>query len=74
MTMQLFGGEPTLHSQFSDILTYIREKGIYVRVSTNAANVKLFQSGHFDKHFQDPEVEWRVSLESHIPEAHNQIR
>lgn len=74
LTMQLFGGEPTLHSQFSDILTYIREKGIYVRVSTNAANVKLFQSGRFDKHFQDPEVEWRVSLESHLPEAHNQIR
>lgn len=51
LTMQLFGGEPTLHKQFPEILDYVRSKGLYVRVSTNAANIKLFQSGDFDKFF-----------------------
>jgi len=74
LTLQLFGGEPTLHNDFLEIVEYIRSKGIYVKVSTNAANVKHFQSGSFDKYFDDKNVEWRVSLESHIPEAHNKIR
>lgn len=74
LTVQLFGGEPTLHKQFSEILTHCRAQDLYVRISTNAANVKLFQSGEFDEFYKDPMIEWRVSLESHIPEAHDFIR
>lgn len=74
LTIQLFGGEPSLHKQFSEVVRYCRDQQLYVRVSTNAANIKLFQSGQFDALFDDRMVEWRVSLESHIPEVHNIIR
>jgi radical SAM protein with 4Fe4S-binding SPASM domain len=74
LTVQLFGGEPTLHKQFSEIVRYCRDQQLYVRVSTNAANVKLFQSGQYDELFMDRMVEWRVSLESHIQEVHDIIR
>jgi MoaA/NifB/PqqE/SkfB family radical SAM enzyme len=73
-TLQLFGGEPTLNKEFAEILTYARSKNLLVRVSTNAANIKQFQSGEFDHFFEDRQIEWRVSLESHIKEVNDQIR
>lgn len=73
-TLQLFGGEPTISKDFVNILGYARERGLMVRVSTNAANVKYFQSGSFLDFYRNRGVEWRISLDSHVREVHDQFR
>lgn len=73
-TLQLFGGEPTINKDFEKILGYARERGLLVRVSTNAANTRKFQSEAFSVLYKDGGVEWRVSLDSHIREMHDHLR
>ncbi|WP_197340012.1 radical SAM protein [Ralstonia solanacearum] len=47
---------------------------LLVRVSTNAASSKHFQSAAFTELYKDRGIEWRVSLESQLEEIHDQIR
>ncbi|MHA6822815.1 radical SAM/SPASM domain-containing protein [Ralstonia pseudosolanacearum] len=73
-TVQLFGGEPTLSGIFLDVIKMARDMNLLVRVSTNAASAKHFQSEAFTELYKDRGIEWRVSLESHLEEIHDQIR
>ncbi|SCU96510.1 hypothetical protein CNECB9_5390011 [Cupriavidus necator] len=59
-TVQLFGGEPTLSKVFPDVVRIARDMDLLVRVSTNAASTKHFQSAEFEEFYKDRGIEWRV--------------
>ncbi|QRQ85800.1 radical SAM protein [Cupriavidus oxalaticus] len=73
-TLQLFGGEPTINKDFERILGYARERGLLVRVSSNAVDTRKFQSKAFSELYKDGGVEWRISLDSHVQEVHDHFR
>ena len=73
VSVQLFGGEPTIHRDFVRIVEYIRSKKILVRVSTNCVS-KNFSSGKLDHLYEDRGIEWRVSLESCRKKVHDAVR
>ena len=62
-TVQLIGGEPTLHENFIDICRHIIQKGLQLRISTNGTNTKLLQSLEMQELCRMGAVEFRVSLD-----------
>lgn len=72
-SIQLFGGEPTLHNEFVDIVRELRSLGLIVRVSTNLTAGKV-RSTDFVKILTDVGVEWRVSIDSLNQNKHDEFR
>ncbi len=62
-TIQLIGGEPTLHDNFLDICRYIINKGIGLRISTNGTNTKILQSIEMQDLCNRGNIEFRISLD-----------
>lgn len=62
-TLQLIGGEPTLHSNFLDICNYLLEKGIGVRISTNGST-PILHSQEMLSFSKNKNIEFRISLDS----------
>lgn len=62
-TVQLIGGEPTLHKDFLRICTYLKGKGLPIRVSTNGTNTKILQSLELENIYAKHPVEFRISLD-----------
>lgn len=73
-TIQIFGGEPTLHPQFFEFLNKsLSLKPEKIRISTNATT-PLFKSKSIEPHLKNRRIEWRVSLESIQREFHEKLR
>lgn len=62
-TVQLIGGEPTLHKDFLKICEYLMSKGLPIRVSTNGTNTKILQSEELKNIYSKHPMEFRISLD-----------
>jgi MoaA/NifB/PqqE/SkfB family radical SAM enzyme len=67
--VQLIGGEPTLHPQFADLLSYVVEAGLAVEVYTNLTHVR---DSWWDL-FACPQVSLATSYYSDDPGQHDAI-
>lgn len=73
-TIQLFGGETSLNPQFLKILDFICSRQFNaIRISTNGVP-RILNSREIEPYISQPNIEWRIALESHVPEYHNKIR
>lgn len=72
-TVQFFGGEPTVHPEIEKLIDFGLKRGLYVRISTNGMASKI-RSDKLSRHTSTPNVEWRVSLDSHVKEDHERYR
>lgn len=74
-TVQLFGGEPLLHPQFTDFvdlsLSYNLAK---IRVSTNGTLFISKKEKLADYFNEKNKIEWRISIESFEKEKHEVLR
>ncbi len=62
------GGEPTLHPDLPRIMKTLKEKGFYTHIATNGTNKYMLQK---IVPYLDAAT---VSLDSHVPELHNEYR
>ncbi|MEU0689542.1 radical SAM protein [Streptomyces uncialis] len=68
-TVQLIGGEPTLHPDFSDLVRHAVKVGLRVRVYSNLFRVR-------DEHwqlFEHPQVSVATSYYSDVPGEHDRL-
>lgn len=65
-TVQLIGGEPTLHKDFFKICELIVKNGLDLRISTNGTNTKVLCSPEMKKLYKTGHVEFRISLDETI--------
>lgn len=73
-TVQLFGGETSLNPAFLEILEFLASRDFYgIRVSTNGVP-KILHSREIEPYIAQHNIEWRIALESHIPEYQNKVR
>ena len=72
-SIQFFGGEPLLHPGLPRLIEFALAQGLYVGISTNGAGPRL-RRDDLAAYVTNPRVEWRISLDSHIPELHEQYR
>ena len=67
-----FGGEPTLHKDFIELLRYSTEKGLYNRFDTNGHKLA---DKDFVSQIKDAGITFiLVSLDSSAPESHDRFR
>lgn len=62
-TVQLIGGEPTLHNNFIKICRAIVQMGLGLRISTNGTNSRILQSRELQEIYTTSNVEIRISLD-----------
>lgn len=62
-TVQLIGGEPTLHKDFIKICRYLKDNGLEIRVSTNGTNSKILRSNDLKEIYVNHPMEFRISLD-----------
>jgi len=73
-TIQLFGGETCLNPSFLEILEFLASRDFRgIRISTNGVP-KILKSKEIKPYIAQYNIEWRIALESHIPEYQNKIR
>lgn len=72
-TIQLIGGEPLIHPDINEIIEYILDKKILVRISTNGT-LSILQDYKFKDIVNNPNVEFRISLDSYIEEENDFYR
>lgn len=73
-TVQLFGGETSLNPEFLGILEFLASREFRgIRVSTNGVP-KVLRSREIEPYIVQQNIEWRIALESHVPEYQNKIR
>ena len=65
-SVQLLGGEPTLHPDFINICSYLISQGLDVRVSTNGTVTSILQSKELEKLYKRGNIEFRISLDEDI--------
>ncbi len=65
-SVQLLGGEPTLHPDFINICSYLIDQGLEVRVSTNGTVSSVLQSKELEKLYKKGNIEFRISLDEDI--------
>jgi len=71
-TVELTGGEATLHPRFTDIATYCAERLNLVGILTNGMFVEEEMLDALEPYRDD--VMFSVSLDSHDPDYHNEFR
>lgn len=67
----LTGGEPTLHPDILSVISFAKQKGLFVQLQTNAV---LFNDDIFAKKFIDVGVDhFFISLHTHHPHVYSKI-
>jgi len=69
-SVQLIGGEPLIHPQIIEIISFFLNNNVKVRVSTNGT-VDILKRKDFLKIVDSPLVEFRISLDSIISQENN---
>lgn len=73
-TIQLIGGEPTLHKDFYKICRLVIDKGLGLRISTNGTTSKILCSSEMEKIYKSGDLEFRISLDETLENEYKSVR
>ena len=72
-TVELFGGEPLLRKDITDVLDFLIDKGFNIKIATNGTHSKI-QSSNMYKYVNNKNVHFRISLDGHTKDIHEKYR
>lgn len=71
--IELFGGEPLLRKDITDILDYLLEHNYKIKIATNGT-LPILHSEEFSKYIKNKNIHFRISLDGHTKDIHEKYR